>query len=140
MPVTTLTALTTEELQEEDDQEDEVEGFTNEVFEADEAGRVSSFVKNEPNKRQYGVIQAVHNSIAGHQGVENTLAKLKRRDERWEFMRRHVEWFIKHCPECQKLSQVKEKNNPQQFTVSSYYPRDRLAMDFAAHIQIKVIY
>ena len=46
-------------------------------------------------------------------------------------MRRYVEWFIKHCPECQKLSQVKEKSNPSQYTVSSYDPMDRLAMDFA---------
>ena len=71
MPVTTLTALTTEELQGEEDQEEEVEGFTNNEYEVDAAGRVSSFVQNEPTKRQYRVIQAVHNSIAGHQGVEN---------------------------------------------------------------------
>ena len=46
-------------------------------------------------------------------------------------MRRHVEWFIRHCPECQKQSQVKPTNISHQFTASSYWSMDRLAIDFA---------
>ena len=45
-------------------------------------------------------------------------------------MRRHVEWFIRRCPECQKLSQVKAKNNAPQFAEFFYWPMDRLSMDF----------
>ena len=79
MPVITLTAQTSEEQQ---DQEDEEEGSDNEEHEEDAAGRVSAFVKNRPSRKQHKAIRAVHNSIAGHQGVENTLAKLKQQDER----------------------------------------------------------
>ena len=63
-PVTTLTALTIEEGEEDqegpEDQEDEEEGSINHEHEIDEAGRVSTFVKNKPTKRQRRVIQAVH--------------------------------------------------------------------------------
>ena len=59
--------------------------------EEDATGRVSSFVKNEPTKKQYNAIRAVHNSIAGHQGVTNTMAKLKQKEKRWAYMKRHLE-------------------------------------------------
>ena len=131
MPVITSTAPTPEEHHDQENQEDVKKGSDNEEHEDDAAGRVSSFVKNRPSRKQYKAIRAVHNSIAGHQGVENTMAKLKQQDLRWQYMRRHVEWFIKHCPECQKLSQVKTKNNPSQFTASSYWTMDWIAMDFA---------
>ena len=132
MPVIT-SAVPTQEVNEEgesqgqEDQENKEDGLVNNEHEEDAAGRV----KNEPTKKQYKAIRAVHNSIAGHQGVTNTMAKLKQKEKRWEYMRRHVEWFIRHCPECQKLSQVKPSNNPTQFTASSYWSMDRLAMDFA---------
>ena len=56
MPVTTLTALTTEELQGQEDQEEgeegePEEGFVNNEYEVDAAGRVASFVKNKPTKK-----------------------------------------------------------------------------------------
>ena len=46
-------------------------------YEADVAGMVSSFVKNKPTTRQYKAISALHNSLAGHQGIKNTMSKLK---------------------------------------------------------------
>ena len=98
MPVITSTAPTPKESQGQEDQEDEKEGLDNNEHEEDVAGRVSSFVKNEPTRKQYKAIRAVRNSIAGHQGVENTMAKLKQQDQRWQYLRRHVEWFIRRCP------------------------------------------
>ena len=129
MPVITSTAPTPEASQGQEDQEEGEEGLVNNEHEEDAAGRVSAFVKNEPTRKQYKAIRAVHNSIADHQGVENTMAKLKQQDQRWGYMRRHVEWFIRHCPECQKLSQVKPSNNPSQFTASSYWSMDRFYVD-----------
>ena len=110
---------------------DDGDHLDNDDYEVDVAGRVSSFVRNKPTKRQYRAISAVHNSIAGHQGVKNTMAKLKQQEIHWEYMRRHVECFIRYCPECQELSQVKPNNISHQFTASSYWSTDRLAIDFA---------
>ena len=91
MPVITSTAQTQEvndraqssdrvqsdDRAQSDDREDSEDGLVNDEHEEDAAGRVSSFVRIEPTKKQYKAIRSVHNSIAGHQGVESTLAKLK---------------------------------------------------------------
>ena len=132
MPVITSAVPTVPETGTHNDEDIDNEDRTDEVdYEADVAGRVSSFVKNKPTTRQYKAISAVHNSLAGHQSIKNTMSKLKQQNVHWEYMRRHVEGFIRHCPQCQKLSQVKTSNTSQQFTASSYYPMERLAIDFA---------
>jgi hypothetical protein len=51
-------------------------------------------------------IRSVHNSVAGHNGVEKTLQKLaEKKVKPWFKMRENVRQYIKHCPICQKLDQ-----------------------------------
>jgi transposase InsO family protein len=84
---------------------------------------------------QYKLISSVHNSLAGHHGVERTLLKLntlcKQKDiEPWPYMRNQVKQFIRQCPLCQKMSILKTPIVAHPFTVSSYLPMDRLNVDY----------
>ena len=54
----------------------------------------------------YKKISTVHNSTAGHHGVDKTLRKLLRANNTFKNMRTYVTLFIKQCPCCQKLSQI----------------------------------
>ena len=48
-------------------------------------------------------IEAVHNGIVGHHGIQPTFDKLVRKGFHWPFMREHVRYFIKKCcPFCQR--------------------------------------
>ena len=40
-------------------------------------------------------IEAVHNGIVGHHGIQPTFDKLVRKGFHWPFMREHVRYFIK---------------------------------------------
>ena len=42
-------------------------------------------------------IEAVHNAVAGHHGVQATFDKLVRRGKYWPYMREHVKYFIETC-------------------------------------------
>ena len=86
-------------------------------------------------KQYFEMIGKVHNKVVGHHGYECTLAKVLRlcsdtKVEPWEFIRHHVKQFIRQCPCCQKMSVLKLPIAAHPFTVSSYYPMDRLQMDF----------
>jgi transposase InsO family protein len=78
---------------------------------------------------KYDLIRAVHNELAGHHGVERTLAKLRVQKHDWLYMREHIKWFIKHCPLCQKLSYENILTKTQPFTVSRYEPMECLNID-----------
>ena len=81
-----------------------------------------------PNEK-YGWIQAVHNSIVGHHGVKRTREMLAEQGQKWHYMPAHVTQFIRQCPMCQKLSQVKPVVHIAAFTVSSLEPMVRRAID-----------
>ena len=51
-------------------------------------------------------------------------------EEPWEYMREHVRRFIRRCPCCQKMSQIKAPIEAHPFTVSTYDVMERLAVDF----------
>jgi transposase InsO family protein len=78
---------------------------------------------------KYKLISAVHNSVAGHHGVEKTLEKLALQNNKWPYMREHVKRFIKQCPCCQKNSFVRTPVYTFPFTVSRYEPFERLYLD-----------
>ena len=78
---------------------------------------------------KYKLISAVHNSTAGHLGVENTLRKLKMKGTTWKDMRAHIRTFIRRCPCCQLASQQKTQNNSIPYTLAAYDPMDMLAID-----------
>ena len=74
-------------------------------------------------------IEKVHDGFTGHHGVERTLEKLKKRGEKWTYMREHVRRFIKSCPFCQKMSYLKTPIHTHPFTVACYEPMERFAID-----------
>ena len=91
-------------------------------------------VRNEeldylPNSR-YNQIKKVHNSLAGHNGVEKTLRKLELMGiPPWTNARKHIKEFIDKCPICQKLSERAIKVNAEPFTTAVHEPMHTLNMD-----------
>lgn len=71
----------------------------------------------------------MHNSVAGHHGVARTIAKLQTQGHDWPSRREHVSRFVRQCPLCQKLSQIKLTVHAHPFTTASYEPMDRLNVD-----------
>lgn len=80
-------------------------------------------------KDMYRKISKVHNTFAGHHGVERTLAKLAQLEQSWPYMREHVKRFIRNCPCCQKMSFVKIPIHTHPFTVSTLQPNERINID-----------
>ena len=78
----------------------------------------------------YKAISSCHNSMIGHGGLERTIRKLKTLKFNWEAMRGDVREFIRKCPCCQKMSQVKPPVNAYKYTTSTYRPMECLNMDF----------
>ena len=75
------------------------------------------------------VIAQWHNTNVGHHGVERTLNKLKSAGHNWQYMAEHVRRFIKRCPCCQKMSQIKIPIYTHRYTTSTYAPFERLNID-----------
>lgn len=71
----------------------------------------------------------VHNSIVGHHGVERTLELLAKKGHAWDGMRRDVTLFIKNCPFCQKMRELKPLIHARHFTTATYNPFDRVNID-----------
>lgn len=86
----------------------------------------TSFISTE----QYELIASVHNEVAGHHGVERTLVKLEQLGHHWFHIRDHVKSFIKHCPFCQKTTQIAVSNRTKPFTVSTMEPMECLNIDY----------
>jgi Integrase zinc binding domain len=59
------------------------------------------------NNDNYKIIESVHNAMVGHGGVERTLRKLQDLKLTWKNMRLDVKTYIRECPCCQKMSQIK---------------------------------
>ena len=86
----------------------------------------------------YNLIAKAHNSGVGHMGVETTLKRLRELNypecqetnpKVWKYQREHVRKFIRCCPACQMMSQLKVPIHTQGFTIASYNPMERLAVD-----------
>lgn len=78
---------------------------------------------------KYKLISAVHNSIAGHHGVDRTMAKLIQQDQSWAYMRLHVRAFIHRCPCCQKMRSIAPDIQTVRYTTGRYEPMERLNID-----------
>ena len=76
------------------------------------------------------LIASVHNSLVGHHGVERTILKLTQCHPSWPYLRQHVKKFVKECPLCQKISQMKIAIHSHPFTTSSYTPMECLNVDY----------
>ena len=71
----------------------------------------------------------MHNGIAGHHGIVNTLRKLSLAKQSWPNMKDEVTRYIKQCPICQKLSASKPKAVTEPFTRSTYEVMQSIAVD-----------
>lgn len=77
----------------------------------------------------YSVMGKYHNSKVGHVGVEKTLARLQEAGYTWPRIRSDVTRFVRACPACQKMRQLKTPITTNPYTMSTYYPMDRLNID-----------
>jgi len=84
----------------------------------------------------YKTIASIHNSFNGHFGVEKTLQKLKTRGLSWPHMRAHVRLFVKECPCCQKMSQIKPVIQAKPFILSANAPMQRISIDSIGPINV----
>ena len=79
---------------------------------------------------KWEIISQVHSAESGHGGVMRTMQKLIDRGHTWENMRTHIRQFIKFCPCCQKMDQMKKVIHSYPFTVSSYGLWDTVSVDY----------
>jgi hypothetical protein len=79
----------------------------------------------------YKRIAAVHNSIVGHMGVSATLDRVYRdgKGELQPLMRSYIRQFIRQCPCCQKMSQLKMPIATHKFITASYSVMERIGVD-----------
>ena len=82
------------------------------------------------NNDNYKTIESVHNAMVGHGGVERTLRKLQDLKLTWKNMRLDVKTYIRECPCCQKMSQIKIPITAYKYTTSTYRPMECLNIDF----------
>jgi len=75
------------------------------------------------------IMSQCHNSQVGHFGVEKTVNLILDKGFRWPYLRQHVKSFIKKCPCCQMMSQIKPAIHTRPFTTSTYNPMESLNMD-----------
>jgi transposase InsO family protein len=80
-------------------------------------------------KNIYDKIHAVHNTNAGHVGVEKTIQRLKDSGHTWPKLRQHVKHYVETCDLCQKTSAIKLDIQTMPYTLASYSPFDRVCID-----------
>ena len=66
----------------------------------------------------------------GHGGVQRTLDQLDRAGLQWKHRTKHVRRFIRMCPCCQKMDQMKRVIHSYPFTLSSYGLWDTVSVDY----------
>jgi transposase InsO family protein len=84
----------------------------------------------------YSSIKQKHGGIHGHGGVNRTLAILHKAGTKWKGIRKDVEAFVRRCPCCQKMSQIKPIINTKPYTLASYYPMQRICIDTIGPITV----
>ena len=66
----------------------------------------------------------------GHGGVERTLRQLDAAGLQWQHRKKHVRRFIKMCPCCQKMDQMKRVIHSYPFTLSTYGLWNTVSVDY----------
>jgi hypothetical protein len=77
----------------------------------------------------YRKIELAHNPTVGHHGVDQTMRLLRESGHTWPDMRAHVSRFIRKCPTCQKLSEIKPHVSTPPYTLAAYEPGERINID-----------
>jgi len=87
-------------------------------------------------KEHWDTIARFHNSgltgegPGGHGGLERTLAQLDDAGLQWPHRTKHVRRFIRMCPCCQKMAQMKSVIHSYPFTLSTYGLWNTVSVDF----------
>lgn len=80
---------------------------------------------------KWDLIAQHHNSLeVGHGGIQRTVKRLQIAGHTWRGMHRHVKRFIKLCPCCQKMSQLRKVIHSHPFSVSAYGLWNTVSVDF----------
>ena len=86
--------------------------------------------------KEWDLIKRYHNSLdRGHGGVTRTLTILQAAEHYWPNMHKHVREFIRLCPCCQKMDQMKKVIHSYPFTTSSYGLWHTVSVDFIERLQ-----
>jgi hypothetical protein len=84
----------------------------------------------------YKKISKVHNSTVGHFGIELTYNRLILILNHQPYLKEYVKRFIKRCPCCQKMSQIKYPIQTSPFVTSTYQPMQQLNIDVIGPLPI----
>ena len=66
----------------------------------------------------------------GHGGVERTLSMLNAAGLHWQHRSKHVRRFIRMCPCCQKMDQMRKVIHSYPFTLSTYGLWNTISVDY----------
>ncbi len=77
----------------------------------------------------YKAIGKCHNSTVGHHGVRRTIEKLRTTGFKTKYLPEYVKLFVRRCPACQKMSQIKPVIETIPFTTAAYGPMIKISMD-----------
>ena len=72
----------------------------------------------------------------GHGGVNRTLSQLDDAGLQWRHRTKHVRRFIKLCPCCQKMNQMKNVIHSYPFTLSTYGLWHTISVDYIERLQV----
>ena len=89
---------------------------------------------------KWDIIKKFHNSGdllqgAGHGGLHRTIKSMREKGHDWPSMTKHVKRFIKLCPCCQKMDQMKKVIHSYPFTTSTYGLWDTVSVDFIESVR-----
>ncbi len=74
-------------------------------------------------------LSACHNPVVGHRGVDATIEYYKKYYGPYPRLREYVTAFIRACPFCQKISDMKEVIHTAPFVLSGHAPMRKISID-----------
>jgi transposase InsO family protein len=103
---------------------------------------VNALIARENDKKLtpaiHTLISQFHNPMVGHLGLQKTCALLAGAGHKWRGLKRDVRLFIKQCPLCQKLSQVKPVVIAQPIHIGGEFkPFSRISVDTTDVVETK---
>ena len=92
----------------------------------------TSEVYSSIDTKEMKLLRQYHNHTTGHHGVSRTIDKLRSHFKKQKPMPRlaeKVRAFVKHCPCCQKMNQLRIPIQTLGFTAATYTPMERINID-----------
>jgi len=99
----------------------------NDSDDSDDEGQINNI--QIPNS-YFKILTQVHNHIVGHASIELTYHRLIiLQKDKWLNKKKYVTKFVKHCPFCMKMRELKPKIHSSPFVLSTYNMFERVAFD-----------